>query len=52
MASHRLSARVNKGEEERRYRNAGERKQTRADVQMLCKYMIYKNKKFMPGKMV
>ena len=52
VASHRICARVNKGEEERKYRKAGERKQTRADVHMICKYMIFKNKKFMPGKMV
>ena len=40
------------GEVERQMRKAGERKTTRGDVELLCKYMLYKNKKFMPGKMV
>ena len=51
-ATKRVCGRVNPGEVERKARKAGERKQTRADVEMLCKYMLFKNGKFMPGKMV
>ena len=51
-ATHRVVGRVNPGEVKRKARKAGERKRTRGEVQMLCKYMLFKNNKFMPGKMV
>jgi hypothetical protein len=51
-ATHRICGRVKPGEEERKKRMRLERKQTRADVELLCKYMLWKNNKFMPGKMV
>ena len=40
------------GEVERRARKTGERKTTRAQVELLCKYMLFKKGKFTPGKMV
>ena len=52
VATHRVCGRVNPGEAERKKRMMLERKQTRSDVELLCKYMLYKNHKFMPGKMV
>ena len=51
-ATHRVIGRTKPGEVRRRTRIAGKRKETRADVQQLCKYMIFKGGKFMPGKMV
>jgi hypothetical protein len=52
VATHRIAGRVKPGEMERKARMTGERKQTRTDVEQLCKYMLWKNGKFMPGKMV
>jgi hypothetical protein len=52
VATHRIVGRVNPGEVERKQRKMLERKQTRSDVELLCKYMLWKNNKFMPGKMV
>jgi hypothetical protein len=40
------------GEVARRERKTGQRKQTRAEVDMLCKYMLFRKGKFTPGKMV
>ena len=40
------------GEVERKARKTAERKATRAEVEMLCKYMLFKKKKFTPGKMI
>ena len=51
-ATRRVVGRVKPGEVERKARKTGARKQTRSDVVALCKYMLYKNGKFMPGKMV
>ena len=52
VSTHRICGRVNPGEKERKQRMMLERKQTRSDVELLCKYMLFKNHKFMPGKMV
>ena len=40
------------GEERRQLRKTLERKETRRQAAMLCKYMVYKGGKFLPGKMV
>ncbi len=52
VATHRLFGRVNPGEVERRARKTSDRKQTRGEVEMLCRFMLFKKKKFTPGKMV
>ena len=51
-ATRRAAGRTWPGEERRQRRKASSRKATRAEVQTLCKYMIWKADKFMPGKMV
>uniref|UniRef100_A0A7S3CLR9 Uncharacterized protein n=1 Tax=Strombidium rassoulzadegani TaxID=1082188 RepID=A0A7S3CLR9_9SPIT len=48
----RVAGRVWPGEARRRLRITNERKTTRAQVETLCKYMLFKNGKFIPGKMV
>jgi hypothetical protein len=48
----RVFGQVNPGEKERRAKKTSERKTTRAQVNLLCKYMLFKKGKFMPGKMV
>ena len=52
VATRRLFGRVNPGEVERRARKTSDRKQTRGEVEMLCRFMLFKKKKFTPGKMV
>ena len=52
IATHRFEGHVNPGERLRRHRITQDRKKTRAQVNLLCKYMLYKNGKFVPGKMV
>jgi len=52
FATRRAAGRTWPGEERRQRRKAASRKATRGDVQTLCKYMIWKAGKFMPGKMV
>ena len=52
FATHRVVGRTWPGEARRQQRQAYERKQTRSEVDQLCKYMLWKNNKFMPGKMV
>ena len=52
MATRRIFGRVNPGEVERRARKTSDRKQTRGEVEMLCRFMLFKKKKFTPGKMV
>eukprot|EP00347_Sterkiella_histriomuscorum_P015053 403358485 len=51
-AMRRIFGQVNPGETERRERKTMERKTTRAQANLLCKYMLYKKGKFVPGKMV
>lgn len=51
-AVRRIFGGVPKGETERRARKTGERKTTRAQVELLCKFMLFKKGKFTPGKMV
>jgi hypothetical protein len=51
-ATRRVFGRVNPGEFERRARKTAERKATRGEVEMLCRYMLFKKKKFTPGKMI
>ncbi len=51
-AVHRLGAVVAPGELERQTRKARFRKSTRNQADMLCKFMLFKKGKFMPGKMV
>ena len=52
FATRRVVGRVKPGEVERQARQTASRKKTRGDVELLCKYMLFKNNKFMPGKMV
>ena len=52
IATHRVEGRMWPGEDRRKIRKAGERKNTRRDVNTLCKYLIFKHGKFVPGKMV
>ena len=52
VATRRVFGRVNPGEVERRARKTSDRKQTRGEVEMLCRFMLFKKKKFTPGKMV
>lgn len=51
-AVRRVFGNTNPGEKERRARKTGERKQTRGEVELLCKYMLFKKRKFTPGKMI
>jgi len=51
-ATHRAAGRVNPGEAERQLAKAKSRKATRAQADMLCKFMLFKKGKFMPGKMI
>jgi hypothetical protein len=51
-ATHRAAGRVNPGEAERQLAKAKGRKATRAQADMLCKFMLFKKGKFMPGKMI
>jgi hypothetical protein len=51
-AVHRLGAREAPGEVERQLRKTLFRKSTRNQADMLCKFMLFKKGKFMPGKMV
>jgi len=51
-APHRAAGRIKPCMVKRHERNMGERKKTRAQVKDLCKYMLFKQSKFMPGKMV
>lgn len=48
----RIFGQVNPGETERRAKKTMERKNTRAQVNLLCKYMLFKKGKFVPGRMV
>lgn len=48
----RAAGRVKPAEVRRKTRKTRERKTTRAHVEALCKYMLFKNNKYMPGKMV
>ena len=52
VATRRIFGQVNPGEFERRARKTSDRKQTRGEVEMLCRMMLFKKKKFTPGKMV
>ena len=52
FATHRVVGRTWPEEAHRQQRQAYDRKQTRSEVDQLCKYMLWKNNKFMPGKMV
>ena len=51
-ATKRAAGRMKPSEDERKRRSTGERKDTRRNVEILCKYMLFKNSKFTPGKMV
>ena len=51
-ATHRVAGRMWPGEVERRLRKTKQRKATRAQAEMLCKFMLFKKGKFMPGKLV
>ena len=50
--THRAAGRTWPGEEERQLRKTLLRKATRNQADMLCKFMLFKKGKFMPGKMV
>ena len=50
--THRVDGRVNPGEVERRLKKTLHRKATRSQADMLCKFMLFKKGKFMPGKMI
>ena len=52
LATRRIFGNVNPGEFERRARKTSDRKQTRGEVELLCKFMLFKKKKFTPGKLV
>ena len=52
VATRRVFGNVNPGEFERRARKTSDRKQTRGEVELLCKFMLFKKKKFTPGKLV
>ena len=49
---HRTAGRVKPGEAERQQRKTRLRKATRAQADMLCKFMLFKKGKYMPGRMV
>ena len=48
----RICGRTWPGEERRRLSKTLERKATRSQAAQLCKYMLFKKGKFIPGKMV
>merc|ERR1712060_555716 len=48
----RILGRMWPGEERRKLRKTLERKETRKQAAQLCKFMLFKNGKFIPGKMV
>eukprot|EP00353_Schmidingerella_taraikaensis_P013234 CAMPEP_0185579170 /NCGR_PEP_ID=MMETSP0434-20130131/13827_1 /TAXON_ID=626734 ORGANISM="Favella taraikaensis, Strain Fe Narragansett Bay" /NCGR_SAMPLE_ID=MMETSP0434 /ASSEMBLY_ACC=CAM_ASM_000379 /LENGTH=66 /DNA_ID=CAMNT_0028197141 /DNA_START=274 /DNA_END=474 /DNA_ORIENTATION=- len=48
----RICGRTWPGEAERRLRKTLERKTMRGQAAMLCKFMLFKKGKFIPGKMV
>jgi len=52
IATRRIAGRTHPGEVERQLRKTLKRKATRNQADMLCKYMLFKKGKFMPGKMV
>ncbi len=52
VATRRVFGNVNPGEFERRARITSDRKKTRGEVELLCKFMLFKKKKFTPGKLV
>ena len=52
VAMTRIAGHVNPGEKRRQAIKASKRKATRAEVHTLCKYLLYRHKKFVPGKMV
>ena len=52
VATRRVFGNVNPGEFERRARKTSDRKKTRGEVELLCKFMLFKKKKFTPGKLV
>ena len=52
VATRRIFGNVNPGEFERRARKTSDRKQTRGEVELLCKFMLFKKRKFTPGKLV
>ena len=52
VATSRIAGHVNPGERRRQAIKTSKRKATRAEVQTLCKYLLYRYKKFVPGKMV
>ena len=52
QATRRLTGRMWPGEDRRRLRKTLERKTTRSEAAMLCKFMLFKKGKFIPGKMV
>ena len=52
FALKRANGRVKPSEVRRKIRKTNERKTTRANVEALCKYMLFKNNKYVPGKMV
>ena len=51
-ATRRMVGRTWPGEARRRLRKTLERKETRRQAAMICKFMVFKGGKFMPGKMV
>ena len=51
-ATRRVFGNVNPGEFEIRARKTSDRKKTRGEVELLCKFMLFKKKKFTPGKLV
>ena len=52
VATRRIFGNINPGEYERRARKTSDRKKTRGEVELLCKFMLFKKKKFTPGKLV
>ena len=52
QATRRVFGQVSPGEQVRRAKKTSERKRTRAQVDVLVKYMLFKKAKFIPGKMV
>lgn len=51
-STRRVAGRVAPGEAERQLRKKRFRSATRSQAEMLCKFMLFKKGKFMPGKMV
>ena len=50
--THRVDGRVWPGEERRVMRKTQARKATRTQAEQLCKFMLFRKGKFLPGKMV